>query len=67
MRPLIGLPIKAPAMAGTIAFWAAAMRSGGTPHASPIAASQSAVPSRPTGADPTTLRPAASNSRIDAV
>ncbi len=37
------------------------------PVAAPIASSHAAVPSRPTGAEPTTLRPAASNSRTLAV
>ncbi len=43
------------------------MTSAGTLAARPIASIHSAVPSTPTGAEPTMGRPAVSNSRIDAV
>jgi hypothetical protein len=67
IRPLIGLAASAAAMAGRKRFLAASILSWATPQALPIASSQAAVPSRPTGADPTTVRPAASNSRMLAV
>ena len=57
---------NAPEIAARVRFFAAATLSAAMPHASPIASSQAAVPSRPTGAEPTTVRPAAVNSRTDA-
>ena len=46
---------------------AASIRAWGTLAALPMACSQASVPSWPTGAEPTTGRPAASNSRMLAV
>ena len=63
----MGLAARAPLMAGRMAFCASAILAGDTLQASPMAASQAAVPSWPTGAEPTTERPAVSNSRMDAV
>ena len=63
----IGAAASTPPIAGRAASLAAPIAAAGTPQASPIASSQAAVPSTPTGAEPTTVRPAASNSRTEAV
>ena len=67
MRPLIGAAASTPLIAGRIRFCAAAIKSCGVLVDLPIASNQRAVPSYPTGAEPTIERPAASNSRIQAV
>ena len=67
MRPLIGVAASAPRIAGSMRFFAASIFACATPAAVPIACSHASVPSWPTGALPTTGRPAASNSRTDAV
>jgi hypothetical protein len=67
MRPLIGIFANAALMMGSMRFLVASIVVWATPQAAPMASSQAAVPSWPTGAEPTTLRPACSNSRTTAV
>ena len=67
MRALIGLAASAPLIAGSIRAFAASSIAAGTSAALAIASIQAAVPSSPTGPEPTTGRPAARNSRMLAV
>jgi hypothetical protein len=67
MRPLIGDFASAPRIAGRNLFFAASILSCAMLVALPMACSQASVPSWPTGAEPITVRPAASNSRTLAV
>ena len=62
MRALTWLSARTALIAGSALALAASIRSGAMPEALPIASSQAAVASSPTGAEPTTGRPAAVNS-----
>ncbi len=67
MVPLMGILSSAPRIIGKKVFLAAAILSSATLQARPMASSQAAVPSCPTGAEPTMARPALWNSRMEAV
>jgi hypothetical protein len=54
MRPLIGAFASAPDRRQEAVLGRVDLAPGGTPQAAPIASSQAAVPSWPTGAEPTT-------------
>jgi hypothetical protein len=58
---------SAPRIAPPKALRAASIRAWETLQLSPIACSQASVPSKPTGAEPITLRPAARKARTEAV
>ena len=67
MRALIGFAASAALIIGRKRFLAASILSRATLQAVPIDSSQASVPSWPTGAEPTILRPARSNWRKLAV